>query len=92
MWNPDQLEHKDQEIGPERLAGETATSLKMKPFVRLSIIAIVLVARAAAQPQIGPNGVYNAASAAPVFLFNSSIAQGSIFSAYGTNLKQIAWK
>jgi uncharacterized protein (TIGR03437 family) len=52
----------------------------------LAVFANVLVATAAAQPQIGTNGVYNAASAAMVFLFNSSIAQGSIFSVYGANL------
>jgi len=39
-----------------------------------------------AQPCIAANGVHNAASAAPIFLFDSSIAQGSIFSIYGTNL------
>jgi uncharacterized protein (TIGR03437 family) len=58
----------------------------MKPIVSLSIFAIVLVATAAAQPQIAANGVVNAASNALVGWPNSSIAQGSIFSIYGTDL------
>ena len=58
----------------------------MKPIVWQSIFAIVLAAPAAAQPQIAANGVFNAASNAPVGLPNSSIAQGSIFTIYGTNL------
>jgi hypothetical protein len=56
----------------------------MKPIVCLYIFAIVLVATAAAQPQIAPNGVLNAASNALVGWPNSSIAQGSIFTIYGT--------
>jgi uncharacterized protein (TIGR03437 family) len=48
---------------------------------------IVFLATAAAQPpQIAANGVLNAASNAFVGLPKSSIAQGSIFSIYGTNL------
>ncbi len=58
----------------------------MKPIVWLSIFVIVLVATAAAQPQIAANGVLNAASNALVGLPNSSIAQGSIFTIYGVDL------
>lgn len=58
----------------------------MKSTVRLSISTIVFVATAAAQPQILPNAVVNAASNAPVGWPNSSIAQGSIFTIYGTDL------
>jgi uncharacterized protein (TIGR03437 family) len=58
----------------------------MKPITRLAIFGMVLVANAAAQPQIAANGVLNAASNALVGRPNSSIAQGSIFTIYGTNL------
>lgn len=58
----------------------------MKPTICLSVFAILLVAAAAAQPQIAENGVLNAASDALVGWPNSSIAQGSIFSIYGSNL------
>jgi len=58
----------------------------VKPIVWLSIFAIVFVARGAAQPQITANGVLNAASNALAGWPNSSIAQGSIFSIYGTGL------
>jgi uncharacterized protein (TIGR03437 family) len=58
----------------------------VKLIVWLSIFAIVLVARATAQPQVAANGVLNAASDALVGRPNSSIAQGSIFSIYGSNL------
>jgi uncharacterized protein (TIGR03437 family) len=58
----------------------------VKPVVWLSIFAIVLAARGSAQPQIAANGVLNAASNALVGWPNSSIAQGSIFSIYGSNL------
>jgi len=54
----------------------------MKSFVGL----FLLVSGAAAQPQIAANGVLNAASNAQVLWPNSSIAQGSIFSIYGTSL------
>jgi uncharacterized protein (TIGR03437 family) len=58
----------------------------MKPIVWLSILAIIVVVRAAAQPQVAANGVLNAASNAPIGLPNSSIAQGSIFTIYGEKL------
>src|ERR1700722_19453462 len=58
----------------------------MKPIVWPFILAIVLAAQASAQPQIAANRVLNAASNTPVGLPNSSIAQGSIFTIYGTNL------
>jgi uncharacterized protein (TIGR03437 family) len=58
----------------------------MKPIFWLSIFAIVLAAPGGTQPQIAANGVLNAASNAPVGLPNSSIAQGSIFTIYGSNL------
>jgi hypothetical protein len=58
----------------------------MKPITGLPIFAMVLVANAAGQqPQIAANGVLNATSnalAGPI----PSIALGSIFSTYGTNL------
>ena len=55
-------------------------------MVWLAILAIVLSATAVAQPQIAANGVLNAASSALIGWPDSSIAQGSIFSIYGTNL------
>jgi uncharacterized protein (TIGR03437 family) len=58
----------------------------MKPIAGVFIFAIVLVPRGAAQPQIAANGVLNAASNALVGWPNSSIAQGSIVSIYGTDL------
>jgi uncharacterized protein (TIGR03437 family) len=57
-----------------------------QPIGWLAIFAIVLVATAAAQPQIAANGVVNAASNALVPWPNSFIAQGSIFTIYGTDL------
>jgi len=54
--------------------------------MKLAACMIALVATAAAQPQITTNGIVNAASDALVGLPNSSIAQGSMFSIYGTNL------
>jgi len=58
----------------------------MKLILWLVVFAILLEGTVAAQPQIAPNGVVNAASSAPVGWPNSSLAQGSIFSIYGTNL------
>jgi uncharacterized protein (TIGR03437 family) len=58
----------------------------MKQIAGLIIFAIVLVAPSAGQPQIAANGVLNAASNAVVRWPDSSIAQGSIFSIYGTDL------
>ena len=58
----------------------------MKAILRLIILAIAFVATVTAQPQITANGVVNAASNAPVGWPNASIAPGSIFSIYGTNL------
>jgi len=51
-----------------------------------SAFGFVLVASAGAQPQVASNGVLNSASSALVGSPNSSIAQGSIFSIYGSNL------
>lgn len=62
-----------------------ATLFRMKAAI-LAAFGFVLLASAAAQPQVAPNGVLNAASSAPVGLPDSSIAQGSIFSIYGSNL------
>jgi uncharacterized protein (TIGR03437 family) len=55
-------------------------------IVGVCMFATVLVATAAPRPQIAANGVVNAASNAPVGRPNSSIAQGSIFTIYGSNL------
>jgi uncharacterized protein (TIGR03437 family) len=51
-----------------------------------SLMLWIALATAAAQPQIAMNGVLNAASAAIPGWPNSSIAQGSIFSIYGSGL------
>jgi uncharacterized protein (TIGR03437 family) len=58
----------------------------MKPILWLSTFAIVFAETGAAQPQIAASGVLNAASNSPVGWPNSSIAQGSIFTIYGSNL------
>lgn len=58
----------------------------MKQIIWLPVSAIVLMTSAAAQPQIALNGVLNAASNALFFMPDSSIAQGSTFTIYGTNL------
>jgi uncharacterized protein (TIGR03437 family) len=52
----------------------------------VSASLLVLAAKVAAQPQIAPGGVVNSASNAAVGSPNSSIAPGSIFSIYGSNL------
>jgi uncharacterized protein (TIGR03437 family) len=49
-------------------------------------LALASAAIATAQPSIDHNGIVNAASFAKVALPNSSIAQGSFFSVFGTNL------
>ena len=73
---------------PERLAQRAITGYRpeMRKTVGIPIFLIVFAARGAAQPQIAANGVLNAASDALVGWPNSSIAQGSIFSIYGTKL------
>jgi uncharacterized protein (TIGR03437 family) len=50
------------------------------------LFALGFTVAATAQPQIAANGVLNAASSARVGAANSSIAPGSIFSIYGSNL------
>jgi uncharacterized protein (TIGR03437 family) len=58
----------------------------MKAIVYSLVLTFATIPTAAAQPQIATNGVVNAASYAPIGWPNSSIAQGSIFTIYGTNL------
>ena len=58
----------------------------MKPIICFSLMTLMAAAMAMAQPSVAKNGILNAASVAYVGLPNSSIAQGSIFSIYGTNL------
>jgi len=53
---------------------------------RWCIASLLLLAMAAAQPSVSAQGVVNAASNARVGWPNSSIAQGSIFSIYGSGL------
>ncbi len=55
-------------------------------FTRLFLSCFLIAATAGAQPAIFRNGIVNAASLAPVGLPNSSIAQGSMFSIFGTAL------
>jgi uncharacterized protein (TIGR03437 family) len=54
----------------------------MLKWICLSWMVFAMVA--GAQPAITTNGIVNAASSVPVGLPNSSIAQGSMFSIYGT--------
>lgn len=61
-------------------------NFEMRRTISTSLFALVCVATATAQPQIAANGVLNAASNASIGFPNSSIAQGSIFSIYGSNL------
>jgi len=58
----------------------------MRTVVYTCVWAALLSAAAFAQPAILNNGMVNAASSAPVGLPNSSIAQGSMFSIYGSNM------
>ncbi len=58
----------------------------MKALSCSAALALTVVVAASAQPQTAANGVVNAASNAPIGWPNSSIAQGSIFSIYGTQL------
>src|ERR1700730_3822039 len=59
----------------------------MRPLLWALVVVIVFVATVLAQPQIAANGGLNAASnAPPLYTPNSSIAQGSSFTIYGTNL------
>jgi uncharacterized protein (TIGR03437 family) len=51
-----------------------------------SFLGAILAAGATSPPQIAPNGVLNSASSAMVGAANSSIAEGSIFSIYGSHL------
>jgi uncharacterized protein (TIGR03437 family) len=50
------------------------------------IVIVSASALACAQPQVSDGGIRNAASSAPPAFPNGSIAQGSIFSIYGSNL------
>jgi uncharacterized protein (TIGR03437 family) len=50
------------------------------------LFGTIFESAAAGQPQVAANGVLNAASSALVGWPNSSIAQGSMFSIYGSNL------
>ena len=50
------------------------------------IILVSATALACAQPQVSDGGIRNAASSAPPAFPSGSIAQGSIFSIYGSNL------
>jgi uncharacterized protein (TIGR03437 family) len=50
------------------------------------IFIVIASALACAQPQVSDGGIRNAASSAPPAFPNGSIAQGSIFSIYGSNL------
>src|SRR5580704_8514374 len=59
--------------------------LSAHPWSYLAILTLSAGA-AAAQPTIGANGVVNVASYAGLGLPNYSIAQGSIFAIFGTNL------
>jgi uncharacterized protein (TIGR03437 family) len=58
----------------------------MKAVLCISMLSLVMAAVAVAQPNVPANAILNAASDAYVGLPNSSIAQGSIFTIYGTNL------
>ena len=58
----------------------------MKSVLCISLLSVVMAATAEAQPNVPANAILNAASDAFVGLPNSSIAQGSIFTIYGTNL------
>ena len=58
----------------------------MKPVICFTLFVFMAAATALAQPSVAKNGILNAASDAYVGLPNSSIAQGSIFTIYGTNL------
>src|ERR1700722_16809662 len=53
---------------------------------KISLLLLVLAAAAGAQPSIWYRGVVNDASFSPAGLPNGSIAQGSVFSIFGSNL------
>ncbi len=58
----------------------------MKSLICLSLFAVISTTEALAQPSVAKNGVLNVASYAPVGLPNSSIAQGSMFVVFGSNI------
>lgn len=58
----------------------------MKPLAAVLVLAGVLAVTASAQPAINANGIVNAGSYAIPGLPNSGIAQGSIFTIFGTNM------
>ena len=58
----------------------------MKSILCDAVLGFVLAASLAAQPAVTSAGIVNSASYAPVGLPNSSIAQGSFFTIFGTNL------
>ena len=58
----------------------------MKLAQRALWLAVALALCAAAQPTIGTNGIVNGASFVYLGLPNGNIAQGSMFSIFGTNL------
>ena len=53
---------------------------------RAAVPALVLACTLAAQPFISPNGIVNSASFAPALSVGGAIAQGSIFSIFGSQL------
>jgi uncharacterized protein (TIGR03437 family) len=58
----------------------------MRSGVSLLCCGLYIAAIASAQPAIYPRGVVNAASSTPNGLSNGSIAQGSLFTIYGTKI------
>ncbi len=58
----------------------------MKKIMFLTLVAIGTGASLVAQPTVFPGGIVNADSLVPVGLPNAGIAQGSIFSIFGTGL------
>jgi uncharacterized protein (TIGR03437 family) len=58
----------------------------MKPIVFSTLLVAISGSLVSAQPTVYARGVVNADSLVPVGLPNSSVAQGSIFSIFGTNL------
>jgi len=58
----------------------------VRPSTYSIVFALLSAGAAMAQPTVARNAIFNAASSAPIGLPNSSIAQGSIFTVYGTGL------
>ena len=58
----------------------------MKKIMFLTLVAFGTGASLVAQPTVFPGGIVNADSLVPVGLPNAGIAQGSIFSVFGTGL------